>query len=132
MNEAITFDYVKPIGSGRPAQEVTVTIAGAKHVQDVRYLLGLMRNVMDRVADDDEHMPENWEENLTTLLDGLARALQVAPPIKAGDFVRRVASDAWYRVTDVHHAVAQLPDVVTEGDSEPRCVTEFAEHYPIH
>lgn len=131
MNEAITFDYVKPIGTGRPAREVTVTIAGTKHVSDVRQLLGLMRSMMDRVADD-ENMPENWEENLITLLDGLGRALQVAPPIKEGDFVRRVASDAWYRVTDVHHAVAQLPDVVTEGDSEPRCVTEFAEHYPIH
>lgn len=130
MNEAITFDYVKPIGTGRPAREVTVTIADAKHMRDVRDLLGLMRNVMDRVADD-ENMPENWEENLLTLLDGLARALQVAPPIKAGDFVRRVGTDAWYRVTDVHHAVAQLPDVVTEGDSEPTCVTAFAEHFPI-
>lgn len=130
MNDEIQTYANKPIGTGQPAHNVAVTFAGVKRMREMRELLVLMRDVMGRIADD-EDMPENWEGNLNALLQIFDKALQPAPLVKVGDFVRRHGADEWFRVTAVHDGgVRSLPDLVTNGDSDPTCVTQFAEHYP--
>ena len=132
MSDYIKVTNEKAIGSGNPATQATITIDTVEGIRQVSRLLELARSVMERVADD-EDMPLKWDENLHRLIAGLHEALDPAPPVKEGDFLRAYSDRGgkrWHRVesaTDpVRYHGKTNATITTDQNSDPHSPSNYA------
>ena len=136
MSDYIKVTNEKALGSGNSATKATITIDTTTGIDRVAGLLEMMRSVMERVADD-EDMPLNWEEDLHTLLAGLREALDPAPPVKQGDFLREYSDHGgkrWHRVVSAtafrRHGKTNAT-ITTDQNSDPHSLVDYVEHVPV-